>query len=179
MWMFAPLAAFAAEVDTMSVEVGRPSTGIVEGIVEVAAADLLRLVTDCDGTDTWFPDIRGTHEVGGREGYVACAGATDLPWPLADRTWVIESRPKNVGPGVWEIPFAFVPGSGNLSQLDGVWHLVDLGQGRTSVRYEATVDLGFWMPEVLVEWATKRVLPAILGGLEEAAASPAPWLAQL
>ena len=37
MWMFAPLAAFAAQVDTMSVDVGRPSTGIVEGTGTVAA----------------------------------------------------------------------------------------------------------------------------------------------
>lgn len=169
MWMFAALTAQAAQVDSVSVHVGRPSLGVVEGSVVAPLTDVLRLVLDCDGSDAWFPDLEDTRKVSEQDGAVRCAGRTDLPWPLADREWVIESRPAEVAPGLWEVPFALVPGSaGNVPELHGTYRLEDLGDGRTSVYYDATVDIGFWIPDVLAEWATRRVLPAILWGIEHA-----------
>jgi hypothetical protein len=180
MWMFAALAAFGADVSRVSVEVGRPSLGIVEGSVYAPLAEVLRLVLDCDGSDGWFPDLTDTRTVREENGSVHCAGQTDLPWPLADREWIIESRPAEIAPGIWEVPFALVPGSaGNVPELHGAYRLEDLGGGRTRVRYDATVDIGFWIPEILAEWATKRVLPAILTGIEEAAGVRQTWLARL
>jgi hypothetical protein len=170
MWMFTTLAAaFGADIDAVTVDVGKQSTGVVEGVVDATIAEIVGLVMDCAGADAWFPDLKETEVVSEQAGVVTCSGKTDLPWPIPDRVWHIASKVKQVGPSTWEIPFALVPATGNLVDLHGGYRLEDLGGGRTFVHYDATVDLGFWIPDPLVEWATKRVLPAILEGLEDAA----------
>jgi hypothetical protein len=169
MWMFTALAAYGADIETLSVDVGRPSTGVVEGVVDATIAEVIRLVMDCGNADAWFPDLEDSEVVSTEGGVVTCSGKTDLPWPLTDRVWHIASRASRVGPSTWEIPFALVPGTGNLVELHGGYRIEDLGGGRTFVHYEATVDLGFWIPDLVAEWATKKVLPAILEGIEGAA----------
>ena len=163
--LFAPLA-LALEPISLDVQVGRPSHGVIVGIVAVPVEQVLDIVMDCDRSDRWFPDLEDTRVVGpGR-----CAGTTDLPWPISDRVWEIDTFAEG-GADRWEARFAYVEGSGNLGSLHGRYVLERLDAGRTRVTYEGWVDLGFWAPQPLVAWATARVLPGILAGIEREARS--------
>ena len=153
--------ATAAEDVSITVEVARTSHGAVSGIVDAPIERVLDLIIDCDGADAWFPELVATHTVApGR-----CGGGTNLPWPVTDRTWQIDVHPAEVERG-WDVSFAYVAGTGNLARMDGAYHLEPLADGRTRVTYEVWIDLGFWVPDPLVAWATRRVLPGILQGLE-------------
>jgi len=157
----ATTAVHAAELQSIEVEVGRPSTGRLVGTVDVPPAEVLAIVLDCASTGDWFPDLVDTHVVG----VDRCAGATDLPWPMADRTWAIDVWVEPQGEA-WLAGFAYVPGSGDLASMEGHWLLEPTEEGGTRVTYEVSIDLGFWIPEPLVGWATRRVMPGILDGLE-------------
>lgn len=155
----------AAELTSIEVEVGRPAYGKMVGIVDVPVQQVFAIVMDCEGTGGWFPDLEDTHLVAADR----CAGTTDLPWPITDRTWEIDLSASGVGTETWEAGFAYVPGSGNLAEMQGRYLLEATEDGRTRVTYEAWIDLGFWIPEPLVSWATKRVLPGVLEGIEDEA----------
>ena len=169
MWLFTCLAAHAATIESVEVQAARESHGVVAGVVDVPVGQVLDLVTDCAGSVGWFPDLLAARVVASGSDAVRCEGATDLPWPLTDRTWQIDTVVEPLADGVFSVPFALVDGSGNLDELRGRYLLEDLGDGRTRVTYEAFVDLGFWVPEALAHYATKQMLPAILLGIESAA----------
>ncbi|MCA9494012.1 MAG: hypothetical protein KC621_28990 [Myxococcales bacterium] len=179
MFLLAPIAAFAAQIDVLDVEVGRPSFGVVEGVVDVPLAEAVRVVMDCAGADGWFPDLRDSVVVSEIDGVVRCSGRTDLPWPVTDRVWQIDSHVEDRGDGEVWVPFALVEGSGNVTEMHGSYLLTALPDGRAHVRYEATVDIGFWIPDPLAQWATRRVLPAILDGMEQAWSSEVTLVAGL
>jgi carbon monoxide dehydrogenase subunit G len=159
--------ASAAQLESIEVEVGRPAHGSMVGVVDVPIEEVFAIVMDCESTGEWFPDLDDTRLVAADR----CAGRTDLPWPIADRTWEIDLASDGVGTSTWEASFAYVAGSGNLAAMHGRYLLEATDDGRTRVTYEAWIDLGFWIPEPLVSWATKRVLPGVLEGIEQEAAS--------
>src|SRR5689334_17771759 len=94
MWLTFALAltADAATVSCVEVTLGAPNHGIVEGTVDVPVAEVLAIVLDCAASDDWFPDLVGTRVVGVDGDTVRCGGSTNLPWPMPDRTWQIDSH---------------------------------------------------------------------------------------
>jgi len=166
-------AAHAAVVDEVAARGGRPAHGRVAGTVHLPVDRVLEILQDCEGFSRWFPDLHEVRTVGpGR-----CAGRTDLPWPLPDRTWVLQTTSTQRADHSWDLAFAYVRGSGNLIAMEGRWQVEEAAGGGTRVVYEASVDLGLPVPDVLVAWATRRVLPEVLAGLEahgERASAPGP-----
>ena len=157
----------AAAAHVKSVEAdshGTSGKGIVVGIVDAPMDDVAALIQDCERMGEWFPDILETTEVAGGSGTPLCRGTTDVPWPLEDRVWTVESSHRQAAGG-WEVyEFRYLPGSGNLTEMDGRYWLRE-GAGGTEVRYEVTIDLGIWVPSPIVGWATQRWLPGIVHGL--------------
>lgn len=158
----------------VAVEPGQATKGEVVGIVDVPMDTVLAIVKDCEATPGWFPQLRDTKVVGESLAGELCSGATELPWPMADRTWTIEVgvyEETRDGVAGWVVPFRYVSG-GTLEQMYGGYHLQPWGpDGRqTLVTYEAWVDLGTWIPDSLIAMASKRILPGLIGGIEEEAA---------
>lgn len=175
--MFACVFAFAAgaaEIDSVRVVAGRPSTGSVSGTVDLTVDATLAVITDCAGTAAWFPDMLGSELVEAWDHGYRCAGVTNLPWPLADRTWAIDVGWSQREDGAWIATFAYVRGSGNVAEMEGRYLLEPVGDARTRVTYEGKVDLGFWLPGCVLDWATSHLLPSVLHGLEDAGRRPLP-----
>jgi hypothetical protein len=163
-------AVLAADDVVVEVETGPSSRGRVTGLVDAPIGPVLDVVMDCEGSARWFPGVFETRLVEPGDRGHRCAGVTDLPWPFADRTWEIQVTRWSGADGVVFVAFAYLPGSGDLEALEGYYRLEPQG-GQTRVSYEAAVDLGGWIPEVQMNWATERMLPGILEGLEERAQS--------
>lgn len=119
----------------------------------------------------------------------------DLPWPFADRQWVILSE-KNAELAeasedrIWEHRWSLLPGGEDVLEaayadgripgvtrklLDdsvylransGAWILFDLGRGNTLVAAYLDVDLGGQFPDALVRSFTKRQLETVFRGLK-------------
>lgn len=162
------LSASAADV-RVEVDPGRLNRGLVAGVVDAPIEQVVAVVEDCEGFDQWFPDMIDTRPTG----VDRCRGATNLPWPLADRQWEVSTgtRVELVdGVETWILPFEYVEGSGNLVEMRGEYRLSRIGS-QTRVEYEAWIDVGFWVPECLLSWATERLLPGMVDGLELAASA--------
>lgn len=158
---------------TLEIEPGRVSRGMVSAVLDAPLPQVLAAVMDCGKADQWVPDLVDTAVVWEKDGRVRCQGRTNLPWPLTDRQWQIDLQ-REAGPGAESavVTFEYVRGSGNLELLGGRFALQAVDAHHTRVRCDASVDLGFWIPEPLLVWATDRVLPGILTGLERHAARP-------
>lgn len=103
----------------------------------------------------------------------------DLPWPVADRHWVIEGRTNlalaAADARAWERSWTLVPGalagartgepnvgaydaSVGVPRNEGGWLLVEAGPTRTLAIYSVSVDLGGAVPESAVtRWTESSV----------------------
>ncbi len=151
---------------------GETAKGEVVGVVDVPLERVLDIVMDCEGNADWFPQARDTVLVSEDDNVMICHGRTDLPWPMGDRSWTIEvgAYPEtHKGVETWVVPFMH-NGEGTVEEMFGGYHLQRWGKDgqQTLVTYEAWVDLGIWIPEPILNWATRRILPGILTGIEDA-----------
>lgn len=164
----------SASEPVVHVQGGEIGMGRIVGVVDAPLDVVLDVVLDCDRTDAWFPKLVDTRVVPGDDADTPrCAGSTDLPWPMVDRTWTIEVGAYQETEGerqIWVVPFMYV-GGGNLEEMYGGYHLRPHGPDgqQTEITYEAWVDLGTWIPAPLIAWATKRILPGVLSGIESEA----------
>ncbi len=130
-------------------------------------------------------------------------GHLDLPRPIRDRQWVVESRNNHsLATGTagtcWEHYWTLVPDAldrvrahlaatdtprVSIAQLDeaiytpvnhGAWMLVSLPSGRTLLAYQATSVIGGSIPDWLVSQLTMSRLEGVLRGVEARARDWAP-----
>lgn len=122
-------------------------------------------------------------------------GYYDLPWPIKDRQWVVESQnthtlARRSSNACWEHSWALVPGGlpearaavergqftkVTLEQIDsaiftpvnhGSWIMSELPSGGTIVSYQATSVVGGAIPDSLVVQMTMARLESVLRALE-------------
>jgi hypothetical protein len=122
-------------------------------------------------------------------------GYLDLPWPIKDRQWVVESRNTHTlaarsDDGCWEHTWQLVPdgleearpliGEGRargvtLEHLEeaiftpvnhGSWHMAPVSGGKVLVAYQATSVVGGAIPDSLVVQLTMSRLESVLRDLE-------------
>lgn len=56
-----------------------------------------------------------------------------------------------------------------MDQMYGYWYLErweDDPENATLLRYALWADLGVWLPDAIVRWATRRMLPGIIEGMQ-------------
>jgi hypothetical protein len=122
-------------------------------------------------------------------------GYMDLPWPIKDRQWVVESRNTHTlaarsGGGCWEHTWQLVPdGLGEARPLiaagrapgvtlehleqaiftpvnHGSWHMAPVSGSKVLVAYQATSVVGGAIPDSLVVQLTMARLESVLRDLE-------------
>ena len=150
--------------------------GEMRADVAVSASRLWPALSRYERQHTWVPYMRTSSvEEAGPSGAL-CVGRTDLPWPLADRTWsVVMQSTVSGGPGAktYMAAWRYVPDSGNLRDTSGSWTLRELSAERTRVELDASVDLGRSVPSALLRWAERNALPQMLHALlAQASAEP-------
>jgi hypothetical protein len=101
-----------------------------------------------------------------------CHGITHMPWPMEDREWIVRTRGGRTqidGMDVILSQFTYVPGSGNLKNIDGYWLLIPWGSGgsQTLLRYHLAVDLGTRLPDCLLKWSAENFLPVKVQGIRD------------
>ena len=146
--------------------------GEVIGLIEAPLDELASIVSDLENVTEWAPSIE-EYEVVGRDGeYYIVDGVTNLPWPIADRTWQMRSRfaYEDVdGHNAFVYTFDYVPGSGNLDDSFGYWLLLEYPEDPrfTYVKYVVNADPGIAIPDAIIRWATRNALPDLIEGLDE------------
>jgi hypothetical protein len=151
------------EIITSVVEGATPE-GDAMGVVNASAETIARILEDFAAYPQWMED-QPTAEVRSEEnGVRRCYGVTDTPWPMDDRDWEVfaQGGPQQMdGVDVILLTWQHVPGTGNVVDTQGYWLLIPWGAdgSQTLVRYRLRVDLGTWLPDFLMSWATENFLP--------------------
>ena len=146
--------------------------GDVLGVVDAPAQQVLDVITDFDHYTEFMPNMGASSIIEQDGDTYVCSGITDTPWPMDDRIWTIRAwaGPQEIGGinalvSTWD----YVPDSGNLVDTEGYWLLLPWGDdgSQTLVRYYLMADLGTWVPDVILNWATENMLPDMITAIKE------------
>jgi hypothetical protein len=148
------------------------ATGDAMGVINAPPERVMEVVADFENYEDFMPDITEAEIVGQEGDFRLCRGLTDTPWPMDDRNWTLRAwyGQRNIdGMDVWVSTWDYVPGSGNLEDTEGYWLLIPWGDNgqSTLVRYYITADLGTWLPDFLMTWATENMLPNMIQAIRD------------
>lgn len=153
-------------------ERGDMNHATVVGVVDVPILHVYEMIRDFDAYPEWYPDQVEAELLEQTETTGVASGTVRVPFPFANRTYVMDvvgEEGRHEGRTVVTIQWKYREGSGNLNDSYGFWYLEqweDDPEGRTLVSYNLWADLGMWLPDAIVRWATRRMLPGILNGIE-------------
>jgi hypothetical protein len=148
-----------------------PPVGDALGVIDASAEACFAIISDFSIQSTWVEDIILSEVTGEEEGgIVLTRGITDTPWPMEDRVWsnrTWNGQTEVDGVMVYVSWFDYIPGSGNLEDVEGYWLLIPWGDdgSKTLLRYHIAIDLGTPMPDFLLNWGTENMLPTRVMGL--------------
>jgi hypothetical protein len=146
------------------VDGGEHRVGESIGVVHARIEAVVNLLRDLESYDRIFEHTLRSEIVGQDGEFMLQSGITTMPWPMADREWTVRVWQGYVEidglPG-WQSTWDYLPGSGNLLDLQGDYLLLPWGEDGlyTLVRYRVAADLGTWLPASLLPWSVEDLLP--------------------
>ena len=159
----------------IDVERGDPNRGEAVGIIEAPMDEVTAIILDYERFDEWYPGQLDPRllELDEASGNARAYGEVEMPWPVRNRTYEVdveggEGTDAAGNPYNW-LRWNYVEGTGNLDELYGFWYITPYGANgeHTLVRYVVYADMGVWVPDPVIRWATRRMLPGIIEGLRE------------
>src|SRR5215472_1943359 len=140
---------------SMQVEVDAPLVYVQRVLLEVPAYP------------DWIPRVQWVRVRATGSRWLLCESALNLPWPLEDVRETVRVEWRRVRAGAL-ITWQHV--RGDLRRNQGQWLLKRLSAQRTSVQYQAELELGAWVPEFLIRRPEKKEAPWVVDGLRKRAA---------
>lgn len=150
---------------------GEVNRGQVVGVIHAPMAELSVIVRDYENIPLWSEAMVYATVTSDDGRTQIVEGETKLPWPLANRLWRIRSvygADTVEGSEAWTNVWTNEGGFGNIDDTYGYWLLYPYpgDPSYTVVKYVINADPGLWLPDFVLNWATERVLPELLQGLE-------------
>jgi len=150
---------------------GEVNRGEVIGVIHAPVEELAVIVRDYEHIPLWSEAMVYATVTSDDGRTQIVEGETKLPWPLTNRQWRIRSvygANTVEGSSAWTNVWTHEGGFGNIDDTYGYWLLYPYpgDAGYTVVKYVINADPGLWLPDFVLNWATQRVLPELLQGLE-------------
>ncbi|MFT4703979.1 MAG: hypothetical protein ACI81R_001674 [Bradymonadia bacterium] len=155
----------------VSAQAGDINRGQVIGVVNAPLEDVMLILADVANHENWFPDTDHTVLISRDGNNVTFSGETHVP-VLRDREWTnVATHRVDQFSALGEchiIEYEYVEGSGNLDEMYGYWLVCQNGANadQTLVKYVLAADLGIPLPNSLINWATRNMLPGVITGLQ-------------
>jgi uncharacterized protein YndB with AHSA1/START domain len=147
---------------------GQNNRAEVVCLIEAQPDEVWAVVMDYDRYESWFPDqIEAEVRVSGDPRTLY--GETRVP-VFRNRTYVFEDSAyeRTVdGETVYVNTWEYVADSGNMDSSTGFWWVEPYDDERTLVRMVVHADLGMALPQAIINWGTRRILPGIAAGIQE------------
>lgn len=155
-----------------SMDTNMPFRGEVNGLIQAPMEELVAILKDYPKQTQWAPSMAEMRMLRREGEFEILGGVTDLPWPVPDRTWNMRAWTgyKTVsGRRSWVNLFQYIPGSGNMNESAGYWVLSPLPDDPTWTycRYVLYGDPGIPLPDMVIRWASRTTLPAIISSLRK------------
>ena len=138
--------------------------GEITGVLPAPADALWPALSRVGGQHSWVPYMRDAEVLSSGEGGALCQGRIHLPWPLRDLTWTVRMDVR-AGGDRYVASWHRAQGAGNLEDTSGEWTLEPLGPDATRVHLVASAVLGRDVPPLMLRWAERKALPALLDAL--------------
>ena len=138
-------------------------------IIDAPPAEVWEVLMDYEDFEDWFPDQRESRVVSTSGDSRVIEGETRIPI-FRNRTYQLRDSHRTEerdGVTVYIDEWEYIEGSGNIDSNSGFWYAEPYGEGQTWLRMVLEADLGMWLPDAVLNWGTRRVLPGIVEGLEE------------
>lgn len=149
---------------------GDTNMGDVTAVVEAPPEKVWAVVSDFATYAVWMDHIATSEVVSVSGDSMVGRGVTKVPFPISNRRWDVNieggSRTVN-GETHYSGHWSYIEGSGNINDVFGFWYVQPL-EGDTSkslVRYYLLANLGIWIPNGILNWATRRMLPGLMADL--------------
>ena len=150
---------------------GDVNSGLVIGLVKGTVSEIAPIIAQCGKYSDWRDSILNTGVIKTESAtVVVCKGTAKVPFPASNRDghFRVENKDANVGgTDSFTSVYGYIENTGNLNDMYGYW-LLQPFEGNpefTVVKHILNVDIGGWLPDFLVRWATSRVLPDTIYGL--------------
>ena len=166
------MAAVSAGEFVIRTRRGQLNRGEVIGVVDAPIAQVWEVILDFDRYASWMDQLEVTRTLRHEGDVRICEGITRVPFPIRNRYWHVrvEGGARMVGGqthyvGTW----SYIPGTGNVEDTFGYWYVTPMPDApeRTLVKYVLLADLGIWVPNAILAWGTRRLLPSVMGGLRD------------
>ena len=147
---------------------GRNNRAEMICLIEAQPEDVWHVVMDYDAYESWFPDQLEA-EVRANGNPRTIYGETRVP-VFRNRTYVFEDTASERtvdGETVYVNQWEYVPDSGNMDSSTGFWWVEPYDDTHTLVRMVVHADLGMAVPQAIINWGTRRMLPGIAEGIQE------------
>ncbi len=163
------LASGGVHVDVK--KTGEVNSGTVIGLVKAPVSEIAPIVAACGKYSDWRDSILNTGVIKTESAtVVVCKGTAKVPFPASNRDghFRVENKDAKIG-GVdsFTSVYGYIENTGNLNDMYGYWLLqpFDGNPEYTVVKHILNVDIGGWLPDFLVRWATRNVLPDTIYGV--------------
>lgn len=136
-------------------------------IVDAPPARVWSIVSDCERTGEFMPDVHSTGVVPEGTGTSRCAVVVDMPFPLRDLASVTRAV-LEVTPGVrWQRSWRLI--EGDFTVNEGFWRVEPTADGRTLATYHIDVRPKVPLPAWLVGLIQRAKLPEMMHRLRQVA----------
>lgn len=164
------IAEAAAGEILVTGEPGDVNRGVVIGMLNAPIDEIVAIIQDVDNHEHWFPDTDNTTLLSQDGATATFSGETHVPI-LPDRRWTNRGthRTHNFTTGECHVfEYEYVEDSGNMDVLHGYWLLCPYEEdaSKTMLKYVINADLGVPLPNSLINWASRRMLPGVIEGLQ-------------
>lgn len=158
----------AGEVVTDVETEGRNNRAEMVCLIDAQPSEVWDVVMDYDRYESWFPDqLEAEVRVSGNPRRIY--GETRVP-VFRNRTYVFEDTQSERtvdGETVYINTWEYVEDSGNMDSSTGFWWVEPYDDNRTLIRMVVHADLGMALPQAIINWGTRRMLPGIAEGIQE------------
>jgi uncharacterized protein YndB with AHSA1/START domain len=137
-------------------------------LIEAAPDEVWDVIMNYGDYEDWFPDQLEA-EVRSDGSSRLIYGETRVP-VFRNRTYELRDSAEQRtvdGETVFVNTWEYVDDSGNMDSSTGFWWVEPYDASRTLVRLVVHADLGMSLPQAIVNWGTRRMLPGIAEGIQE------------
>ena len=138
----------------------------VTAVIDVPPSDVWRIIEKCNDYPKNMVSIRKAVELSRAGSVVVCEVTTAMPWPISDLT--AKTRAKHtVGPPVWSREWNLI--EGDYESNEGSWRIqsFNLENTRSLVVYRLHAVPKLSLPDVLIKYAQRQVLPDLMEHIRE------------
>jgi hypothetical protein len=142
-------------------------SGVAIGTIGAPIGEVIEGIEDVTQHTKYFPRLLEARVVSGSGNLHVVHQKIDVPLPFHDRYYditVTSSRvatPRDVFASSW----TYVKGSGNMTNTTGGWTLTPIDANTTLAYYHVHADIGTWLPQRLLNMATRSALPDVIKGM--------------